>query len=348
MKPAVLLKTLSAAFVGFFGMHAAALAEFSGSVAYQDHEYAYELKPERSKGTYRLRITTLPTQPNQADIYQSLVKVTGEVDKDKKLVITVFRASIEKGKWTLNRESLLETTFDYAQKKVFRSTKGSFAQFRSPEYAEVVADRVTPETINIAKAIRYVMEDIIVNYNRILAPHTATAKRSVEAMEKVKVTIVPQLAVFPAVFHISQNGIDYKVNVGAINTANRRQELQVKIVEQHEAQDAGSTSTLFTSYLIIEDKVSNVAVPWSVRIHFAEKINSFTWQPYPSQFLECKFNAVKGIMTYTPSARLLPFQTHNPPKAESIEGNNGQITKEELLNIALKHFIRHYSKLFTQ
>lgn len=323
-------------------------AQFSGAIAYQEYEYAYELKDSKPKGTYVLQINTVPPQPDNRLVYQSLVNISGEVAADKKLVIRVLRASIEKGKWVLNRESVLETTFDYAQKKVLRSSKGSFAQFRTQEYAEVVANNVTPQSIDMATAVRYVMEDLAVNYNRIFAPHVVTTD-PVEIIKQKgkKLTILPQLAVFPTTLNVSEGNVNYKINVGAINTANRRQDVQIKIVEQNEADDAGSTSTLFTSYLIIDDKVGN-GVDWIVRIHFAEKTNSFTWQPYPSQFLECKFYAAKGVMTYTPGARLLPFQENQPLKAEVIEGTNGQITKEELLNIAISHFIKHYSKLFRQ
>lgn len=346
MKPFLLIKSTLAAFFCFLTVQIG-LAQFSGTISYQDNEYAYELKPDRHKDVYRLQITTVPPQPNNAVIYQSLVKVTGEAASNKKLTVTVLRASIEKGKWVLNRESYLETIFDYGQRKIFRNTKGSFGQFRAAQYAETVADRVTPENIDLAAALRYVMEDLVVNYNRVFADHVSTgAYPSAGANAKVKVSIVPQLAVFPTVLNITNNNVNYKINVGAINTANRRQDLQIKVIEQNIAEDAGSTSTLFTSYLIIDDKVGNNVNPWTVRIHFAERINSFTWQPYPSQFLECKFNAVKGIMIYTPGARLIPFQSNNPPKFETVEGNNGQITKEELLNIALTHFIRYYSKLF--
>lgn len=324
------------------------LAQFSGNIAYQDYEYAYELKESKPKGSYMLQISTVPPQPDNRLVYQSLVNISGEIGENKKLIIKTLRSSIEKEKWVLNRESFLETTFDYTQKKVFRSTKGSFAQFRTQDYAEVVADHVTPQTIDIATAVRYVVEDLAVNYNRIFAPHIVTAApvETVKQQEK-KINILPQLAVFPAVLNISEGTMNYKVNIGSINTANRRQEIQVKMIEQNEADDAGSTSTLFTSYLIIDDKAGN-GIDWTIRIHFAEKTNSFTWQPYPSQFLECKFNAAKGAMMYVPSARLLPFQENKPSKIENIEGTGGQITKDELLNIAITHFIRHYSKLFRQ
>lgn len=322
-----------------------AFAQFSGNIAYQDHEYIYELKAIK-KDRYQLLINTVPPQPDNRLVYQSIVNISGEASANKKLVITVLRSSIEKGKWVVNRESLLETTFDYEKKKIFRTMKGSFAQFRAQEYTEVVADDVTPKNIDVAKAVRYVVQDIVINYNCIFATHAATnsSMKSVEQKGK-KVTILPQLAIFPTVLNINEGNVNYKVNVGAINASNRRQEIQIKIIEQNEAEDTGSTSTLFTSYLIIDDKISS-GVDWIVRIHYAERTNSFTWQPYPSQFLECKFNSMQGTMTYIPSVRLLPFQENKPPKMELIKGTNGQITKDELLNIAITHFIRHYSKIF--
>jgi hypothetical protein len=347
MKPNSAIYTLLTA-IYYYLFSGTALAQFSGNIVYQDYEYSYELKESKPRGSYLLQIATVPPQPDNRLVYQSLVTISGKVADNKKLVITVLRSSIEKEKWVLNRESLLETTFDYAQKKVFRSTKGSFAQFRTREYAEVVADDVTPQTIDIATAVRYVVEDLTVNYNRIFATHVVTANPAGAANQQgKKLSILPKMAVFPATFSISEGAVNYKVHVGAINTANRRQEIQVQIIEQNDADDVGSTSTLFTSYLIIDDQAGNGA-NWTVRIHFAEKVNSFTWQPYPSQFLECKFNSNKGYMLYTPGARLLPFQENKPPKVERIERTNGQITKDELLNIAVTHFIRHYSKLFKQ
>lgn len=325
----------------------AAIAQFTGRVSYQDNVYVYELKATKPKETYQLLISTTPPQPENRPVYKSLVKISGEVAANKKLVITVLRASIEKGNWVLNRESLLETTFDYGKRKVFRSTKGSFAQFRNAEYAEVVADNVTPQAITTDKAVQYVMEDLIVNYHRILAPHITTGTPEEAVDPKNKLTILPQLAVFPTMLLITENNKNYKINVGAINPENRRQDLHIKIVEQNEAEDAGSTSTLYTSYLIIDDRVAGKGVDWAVRIHYAERTNSFTWQPFPSQFLECKFSSAKGLMTFTPSARLIPFQNNKPPKTERPEGNNGQITKEELLKFALTHFVKYYAKLFT-
>ncbi|WP_448518330.1 hypothetical protein [Rhodoflexus sp.] len=348
MKPHLISSGIMAALFSLLVCYAV-FAQFSGNVNYQDSDYAYDINPIKpNKGTYQLTINTVPPQAGNRPIYQSLMRVTGEVAANKKLVITVLRASIEREKWVLNRESLLEATFDYAAKKVVRTTKGSFAQFRTPEYGEVVADKVTPQTIDLAKAIDYVVQDLIVNYNKIMAPHTATNTVSGVASGKTKLTIVPQMAVFPVTIAIQHKDTNYKINVGQLNPQNRRQDIQIKIVEQNEEEDAGSTSTLFTSYLIIEDKVAGKDADWIVRIHYAERTNNFTWQPYPSQFLECKFSAARGAMIFNPSAKLLPFQSNNPAKIERLEGTDGQITKDELLKTAITHFVKHYSKLFAK
>lgn len=293
--------------------------QYTGQIDHKGRTYAYELRPSNSKekDAYQLTIRLLSPLPSKT-IYESKATIQGSASANGKLVVAIWRSSLESGTWVVNQESVLETVFDYNQQKVTRQTKGSFEQFRDSPYTEVVTEKVISTKVDAAKAVQYTVKDLIVNYHRLFADQSTGNKQA-------KVSIERDPIAFPVVISLSQHGENYRVEVGPVDPKNRRHELKIKKVQHYKASDAGASSTLYTSYLIIDDKSPS---QWTVRIHYAEQKDKITWQPFPSQFLECVFESDKGSMYFNPSPKLLPYQSKKATKEQSITGNEGKITKE--------------------
>ncbi len=113
--------------------------------------------------------------------------------------------------------------------------------------------------------------------------------------------------------------------------------------------DSNRTETVYSSYALLYDS-STVSNKYDIRIHLSIKNAYGMVQPYPSCYLNCSFNLDEVKITYQPVSKMKDFK--NPMIGETEQDvltlPPGPIHRDAIIEMAFKHFITHYSQLFSR
>ncbi|MCU0451293.1 MAG: hypothetical protein MUC97_15885 [Bernardetiaceae bacterium] len=308
--------------------------------------FKYQLRPQaKAAGRYDLTVDLAqPGQPAER-VYESYLATTGAASPGKTLAVTLYKASKENGRWLTDPKSLVEVAFDYAKNEVRYRQSGSIAQFAEAALTDVVDKEVAE--ITQPEALQYALTYLLVNYPRVLvisgesADQVGQLSSTAAPTERASLKITPDLIKVPLLRKFAHEGKNYilKLTLGERG----RHDLEVR---RYTGSETGSDVLIvYNSYLMLRDSVADQN-KYVVNLHLALN-KGYTWLPYPASFLTCSFEGNSATMFYRPQGKIKEYQSPAAPRLAKVPSTSDAITKEELVETAVKHFLTHYPKLLT-
>jgi hypothetical protein len=115
---------------------------------------------------------------------------------------------------------------------------------------------------------------------------------------------------------------------------------------EHYLSDSNRTENRYNSYLILCDSTAN-ANKYDIHLHLSIEDKYGQVQGYPCCYLNCTVDLAEGVVRYQPISKMKEYRDPAAPEQEVLTSPTGQISHQQLTELAFKHFIAHYSKLFS-
>lgn len=236
--------------------------------------------------------------------------------------------------WRDFPNDFLEISFDLNTKKISYKTNGTRMAGRQTENPEAeIVDSFGEFSEAFAEEIA--VDYLIVHYGKLFAsPSENTETTATVPMDEDK-ELMDRFEYF---------GKLYEYTIGAGNFTSKRK-LTIKQADRLEIQDRTFT-TVYNSSMVMEDLRKN-KMQFSVKIFYAEAVNSYSWRDFPNDYLLINFDFVKNTITYTVkgtklAGKMSQDSTYEMPTTFVSAGFTSVFAEE----IAIDYLIINYGTLF--
>lgn len=326
--------------------HVTAAQYSRGTIEYEGSMFHYMVRPEKGRPMLRIDLAQADST-SQETVYEAPLLTSGAIAKGQVFKVAIFRASKERGRWTSDPKSYLETIYDFKQQTASHKAHGLFANFGTENPTTTVEDEVNESTIDRDKAVQYAVAYLIVNYQRVLTisgQSIESAEEEITAPTKATkapgaLTINSQSLILPYKHKFGLEGKTYQFALTEL--PRNRYDLTIKVFESGE--DEGNMKLLHNTYLVVRDNLADKG-RYTVSIYLSLK-NGYAWQPYPSSYLECAFVPAKATALYRPVSKMREYALPSTPAKEAMRAPKADISRAEMINMAVRHFISYYPKL---
>jgi hypothetical protein len=318
----------------------------TGDIEQAGQIFKYQLRPQaKVAGRYDLAVDLTKTASPAERVYESYLATTGATGPGKILTVTLFKASKENGRWLTDPKSLVEVAFDYGKNEVRYRHSGSIARFAEANPTDVVDKEVAE--ITQPEALQYALTYLLVNYPRVLmisgesADQAGQLNSTAAPTERASLKITPDFIKVPLLRKFTNEGKNYLLKL----TPGERGRYDLEVRRYTGSETGSDVLIVYNSYLMLRDSVA-AQNKYVINLHLALS-KGYTWLPYPASFLTCNFEGNSATMFYRPQGKIKEYQAPAAPGLAKVPAASDAITKEELVETAVKHFLTHYPKLLT-